>query len=954
MAVGIRVLSDNLSGQTVNVTFNPYSGGTIDIGEQTIPFNYLNPYYFGDYDVYSSLYDYTYQFTTTPPSLDDCVIFLSPGAIYEFSSNTVTPLSVFLGNPILGNGVDIANTTTKLWSYTAYLNPAPIYEYNITLNPFTISYNRTITATGVELGAGLTAISDTKLLSTSGQTLIEIDITTTTAVITPKFSIVGVVAGDIILTIDNVVYITTTDGYLRGYNYTTGTQVLSFNLLPSIPSPLGLFINDNQLYITNANGDIWLFNDVSPYGISYVKNAGTFIGGASSAPECQYVNSISPTPTPTVTPTPTITSTQTPTPTPEPPGQCAAVVNITVTVDGATLSGRTCCDGSVVTYDGLPTGTYDILEECWLTDSCGGTGLTVNSYSIACRGGGQYPFDDPCPFTPSPTPTNTQTPTVTPTTSPTPTYSPTATACGCKTYKITFDSDCSQPLGYIDCFGSLVFKNASDFPQYSSNVFTSGSSVYICACDAAITSCPSIDEIVDNECNIPTPTPTNSSTPTPTTTPTNTSTPTNTPTPNETPTSTVTPTNTPTPSQSPCNCQTYTVTFTGTTCYENLNWVDCDGNFISKPASYFGLDSFTNFKTVTVCSCVVPFTVCQDIIVYRVGSCNTKFLTPTPSNSPTPSVTPNLTPTATASNTPTPTITASNTPTPTITPTACNCIEYTFKNLESEEAQFTATDCNGNKIDYILTPYEEFTTCLCEGTIDIYNNWIEITENSVCSPAPTTTPTPSVTSSQTPTPTPTLTEPCGGCLEYEIFGGVADGALWSLTYCSGGTENVQVNGYSGINVCLSTTPTIVSAYTGFDGTIYTYYTVLDCCGAPTPSPTPTNTSTPVNSPTPTPTETEIPVTPTVTPTPTETIGYYEFTNVGYDVSNDGIACSGTTETIYSNKPWNSLTNFDILYQNSSLTTPVVAGVWAYTSGGRTNYTTNGSGVITGGPAICLI
>jgi hypothetical protein len=62
MAVGIRVLSDNLSGQTVNVTFNPYSGGTIDIGEQTIPFNYLNPYYFGDYDVYSPLYDYNYEF----------------------------------------------------------------------------------------------------------------------------------------------------------------------------------------------------------------------------------------------------------------------------------------------------------------------------------------------------------------------------------------------------------------------------------------------------------------------------------------------------------------------------------------------------------------------------------------------------------------------------------------------------------------------------------------------------------------------------------------------------------------------------------------------------------------------------------------------------------------------------------------------------------------------------
>jgi hypothetical protein len=89
-------------------------------------------------------------------------------------------------------------------------------------------------------------------------------------------------------------------------------------------------------------------------------------------------------------------------------------------------------------------------------------------------------------------------------------------------------------------------------------------------------------------------------------------------------------------------------------------------------------------------------------------------------------------PTPTVSSTPTPTNTSSNTPTPTITPTGCNCVEYTFKNLEPIPAVFTATDCNGNVIDYRLEAYEVFTTCLCEGTINIYNNSLWNLVHTIC------------------------------------------------------------------------------------------------------------------------------------------------------------------------------------------------------------------------------
>ena len=50
MAIGIRILSNNLSGQTTNVTYRPLTGGTIDLGEQVFPFNYISSYVDGVYD----------------------------------------------------------------------------------------------------------------------------------------------------------------------------------------------------------------------------------------------------------------------------------------------------------------------------------------------------------------------------------------------------------------------------------------------------------------------------------------------------------------------------------------------------------------------------------------------------------------------------------------------------------------------------------------------------------------------------------------------------------------------------------------------------------------------------------------------------------------------------------------------------------------------------------------
>lgn len=61
MAIGVRILSDNLSGLTTNVTYLPESGGTIDLGVQTFPFNYISDYYWGTYNCYVPTYATLYS-----------------------------------------------------------------------------------------------------------------------------------------------------------------------------------------------------------------------------------------------------------------------------------------------------------------------------------------------------------------------------------------------------------------------------------------------------------------------------------------------------------------------------------------------------------------------------------------------------------------------------------------------------------------------------------------------------------------------------------------------------------------------------------------------------------------------------------------------------------------------------------------------------------------------------
>ena len=67
MIQGIRITSQNLSGDTANVTFNPQTGGTINLGTQTIPFNNITNYPYGTYELFVPEFNYTYDVIVPAP-----------------------------------------------------------------------------------------------------------------------------------------------------------------------------------------------------------------------------------------------------------------------------------------------------------------------------------------------------------------------------------------------------------------------------------------------------------------------------------------------------------------------------------------------------------------------------------------------------------------------------------------------------------------------------------------------------------------------------------------------------------------------------------------------------------------------------------------------------------------------------------------------------------------------
>jgi hypothetical protein len=128
MATQIQLQSTNYNGQIADITFYPCSGGTISLGNQTIPYIYTNDNYEGTYDLYFSAFNQTCQLvitcltptptTTTTPTVTPTIT----------PTNTSTPTITPTNNPlcpeqviVIDNdpfGFNYNGTYDRLYSYT--------------------------------------------------------------------------------------------------------------------------------------------------------------------------------------------------------------------------------------------------------------------------------------------------------------------------------------------------------------------------------------------------------------------------------------------------------------------------------------------------------------------------------------------------------------------------------------------------------------------------------------------------------------------------------------------------------------------------------------------------------------------------------------------------------------------------------------------------------------------
>jgi len=214
---------------------------------------------------------------------------------YNSSTGTSTQLNIPNGSYIYT--ADIAHTENKLWTNAGGI----ISEWNITLSPFTATFSRLITLPH-SIGAGLGAINNTTLIATNvdvtPNTVVTLDITNDTATSTNKFNLVAnatnrSVTGDILLTTTNKVIVTNNIGssrYVTQFSYPTGTVEVDVEIGGTISAAYGLYIENNKIYIVNANGNIYEIGKTSPYTLTLVGSTGVAVNGASQVPSALTAN----------------------------------------------------------------------------------------------------------------------------------------------------------------------------------------------------------------------------------------------------------------------------------------------------------------------------------------------------------------------------------------------------------------------------------------------------------------------------------------------------------------------------------------------------------------------------------------------------------------------------------------------------------------------------------------
>jgi hypothetical protein len=296
MAIGVRILSNNLSGQTTNVTYFPDTGGTIDLGTQVFPFNYISSYYYGNYDCYVPTYGYNYIVNVpgpTPTPTQTPTATAIPTAT-PTPTNTETPTNTPTNTP--------SNTPTNTQTPTTSVTPT-----NTPTNTQTPTTSVTPTLTNTPTPTNIVRTVLGGICHDEGDPNGACDCSQTATL------------------------------YVNGTNMADSTLAWADQFGVNTGDPQGYYVQSGIIYLVSTN-------------------CGIGCGSGSTI----SVYGTCPTPTPTITPTNTPTNTETPTPTPTntiTPSPVPSIVTLGLIMQLDANSSVSYPGTGTTIYD--LTGTYD-------------------------------------------------------------------------------------------------------------------------------------------------------------------------------------------------------------------------------------------------------------------------------------------------------------------------------------------------------------------------------------------------------------------------------------------------------------------------------------------------------------------------------------------------------------------------------------------------------------------